>query len=97
MDRQAEVLEHALKIIFTSGLDSDAGRETFSRIARKHARIDLSKLYGVFVDTIIDTVRQQDPECTPEVEQAWTKMLGEFIERLKAVEAGVPRQLPTQQ
>jgi hemoglobin-like flavoprotein len=97
MDRQAEVLEHALKIIFTSGLDSDAGRETFSRIARKHSRIDLSGLYEVFVDTIVDTVRQQDPECTPEVEQAWTKMLGEFIERLKAVEAGVPRQLPTQQ
>lgn len=58
----------------------------------EHAPIDLSKLYDVFVETIIDTVRQQDSECTPQVEQAWSGMLGEFIERL---EADVPRQLPT--
>jgi hemoglobin-like flavoprotein len=95
MDRQADVLEHALNTIFTSGLDSEAGREMFGRIARKHARIDLSKLYDVFVETIVDTVRQQDSECTPQVEQAWRQMLGEFIERLKAAEADVPRHLPT--
>ena len=95
MDRQADVLEHALSTIFTSGLDSEGGREMLGRIARKHAHLDLSKLYDVFVETIVDTVRQQDSECTPKVEQAWRQMLGGFIERLRAVEADAPRQLPT--
>lgn len=84
MNRQADMLSQALKTLFTSGLESEAGRETASRIAKRHSRIDLSQLYDQFVDTLVATVREQDSQYTPQVEQAWKDVLGTFVQRLKA-------------
>jgi serine/threonine protein kinase len=82
MGHQANMLRGALTTIFTRGVESDQGQDTIRRITQKHAGLDLTTLYGVFVETFLATVREHDDEWNSHVEEAWKQVLNNFVEQL---------------
>lgn len=74
--RQNRLLRHAFGILLVFATQPDAEPTVLSRIAERHSRRDLDvppSLYPVFVDSMIATVRQYDPDFTPDVETAWRR------------------------
>ncbi len=52
-------------------------------MAERHARSDLAidpALYGPFVDSLIMTVQEHDPDFSPEVEAAWRTTVEQGIQ-----------------
>jgi hemoglobin-like flavoprotein len=73
--RQHNLLRHALSLllIFPTKPEAEA-RSLLRRVAERHSRRDLAidpSLYEPFVDALIVTVQQYDPEYSPEMEAAW--------------------------
>ncbi len=71
-ERQHKLLQHGLGLLL-----SYAGRPNphlLERIAERHGPSDLNvpaEQYDMFLDSLLYAARLHDPECTPEVEQAW--------------------------
>lgn len=82
--RQHNLLRHALSLllIYPNKPEAEA-RSLLRRVAERHSRSDLAidpSLYGPFVDSLIVTVRQYDPDFTPEIEAAWRTTVEQGIE-----------------
>ena len=58
-----------------------------SRVADRHSRRDLAidpALYPLFIDSLIDTVKQYDDELTPVVERAWRTAVATGVEYMQS-------------
>lgn len=79
-ERQNKLLQHGIGLLFTY-----AKRGTpilLERIAARHAPSDLgisADHFPLFVECLIQTVRECDPEATDETEAAWRVALGPGI------------------
>ncbi len=85
LDRQAKLLKHALGLLLSYGRKSDD--LLLARLAAKHSRkgIDVPPpMYSLFMDSLITTVREFDPECDAEVEDAWREALRPGIEFMQS-------------
>ncbi len=72
--RQHDLLRHALGLLLIFPGHPENEPTVLSRLAERHSRRDLNvhpQHYQAFVDSLVETVREHDPECTPEVEEAW--------------------------
>ena len=82
--RQHNLLRHALSLLLIYPNKPEAeGRSLLRRVAERHSRSDLAidpSLYGPFVDSLIVTVRQYDPDFTPEIEAAWRATVEQGVE-----------------
>lgn len=71
-ERQHKLLQHGLGLLL-----SYAGRPNphlLERIAERHGPSDLNvpaNQYDMFLESLLYAARLHDPECTPEVEEAW--------------------------
>ncbi len=73
-ERQHKLLRHAIGLLLIFPAQPEGEIALLHRIAKRHSRRDLNvdpALYGPFVDSLMDTVREHDPEFTPQVETAW--------------------------
>lgn len=71
-DRQNRLLQHGIGLLFIFAKRPNP--TLLERIAERHSSHDLDippGLYPHFVESLIQTVREFDPECTDEVEAAW--------------------------
>lgn len=73
--RQHNLLRHALSLLllFPTKPDPEA-RNLLRRVAERHGRNDLAidpSLYAPFVDSLVTTVGQYDPDYSAEIEAAW--------------------------
>jgi hemoglobin-like flavoprotein len=53
-----------------------------SRLAEHHSRRDLDippRLYPLFIDSLMATMRHYDTEFTPAIEKAWRATLGPVV------------------
>jgi hypothetical protein len=41
-------------------------------------------MYPLFVESLLTTVREHDPRCSPEIETAWREALSPGIEFMKS-------------
>jgi serine/threonine protein kinase len=75
MGRQYAMLRYALDILVDYPYDRTA---TLPAIASKHKGLD-HRLYGEFIEALIDTVRRCDPRWVPDLEDAWRERINEGI------------------
>lgn len=71
---QTRLLRHAIGLLLLFPTHSDEEPSILSRVAERHSRRDLDvdpALYGPFVDSLMETVGEHDPEFSREVEAAW--------------------------
>jgi hemoglobin-like flavoprotein len=87
--RQVRAMEDALFVV-ANAVQGEAGspaRLELPRIAARHGRADLdirAGLYDVFLECLIETVREHDTEWSAEVEAAWRETMGFGIEYMRA-------------
>jgi hemoglobin-like flavoprotein len=81
--RQNKLLRHAIGVLLIFPKQPDAEPTLLTRIAERHSRRDLAvpaSLYPPFVDSLIATVKQYDPICTPEIEEAWRRTVAKGVQ-----------------
>ena len=67
--------------------DSPEGRAHFDRIAQLHGKEALDirpDLYGVWIDTILESVAEFDPNYDDEIERVWRTLLQPAADYMKA-------------
>ncbi len=72
--RQHDLLRHAIGLLLIFPGHPTDEPTVLSRLAERHSRRDLNidpKHYPGFVDSLVETVSEHDPEFTAEVEEAW--------------------------
>lgn len=77
-ERQHKLLRHAIGLLLSFPEESDREPTILTRLAERHSRRDLGvdpSLYPPFLESLIDTIKRYDPQCTPAVEQAWRASL----------------------
>jgi len=82
--RQHNLLRHALSLLllFPNKPEAEA-RSLLRRVAERHGRKDLAidpSFYAPFVDTLVTTVKQHDPEFSPEIEAAWRNTVAKGVD-----------------
>lgn len=74
--RQNKLLRHAVGVLLIFPNQADSEPTLLNRIAERHSRRDLdipAVLYPPFVNSLIATVKQYDPEFTSEIGDAWRR------------------------
>lgn len=85
IDRQKHVLRTSLYLMSRACLGVEEGLEHLASVARTHSRrhLDIApSLYELWLDTLVATARDHDPEFSESIEAAWRKLLGCGIERM---------------
>jgi hemoglobin-like flavoprotein len=86
-DRQTRLLQHAIGLLLIYPAQPPGEPNLLERVAERHSRRDLDvapRLYAPFVDSLIETARQHDPQFTPEVETAWRATLAAGVAFMKS-------------
>jgi hemoglobin-like flavoprotein len=89
-ERQHLLLKHALGLLIIFAKRPNP--VLLDRIAERHSEIGvLDELYPAFVDSLVRTVSEHDPEYTPELADAWRAALAPGIAYMRARRAtGAP-------
>lgn len=83
--KQYKLLQHGLGLLLSYANRVDDS--LLERIAARHSSSGLGvppAKYALFVDSLLATVRELDPKCDPEVEQAWREALEPGIAFMKS-------------
>ena len=84
--RQKRALMASLHLMLLAAEDEKDGPERYLRdLAFRHSRSQLdigSHYYDLWLDSLLATVRECDPEWTREIEQAWSRVMGIGIDYL---------------
>ena len=86
-ERQNRLLRHALGLLLIFPKQPELEPSLLARVAGRHSRRDLDvppSLYPPFVGSLIATVRQYDPDFTPEVEEAWRRTVDKGVQYMTA-------------
>jgi hemoglobin-like flavoprotein len=78
--RQNKVLQHGLGLLFTYAKHGNPA--LLDRIATRHDQRDLDiapSYYPHFVESLLHSVREFDPQLSPEVEDAWKRSMAPGI------------------
>lgn len=73
-ERQHRLLRHAIGLLINFPFQPDDEPGILTRIAERHSRRDLDidpSLYPSFIDSLVQTAREHDPQFTTETERAW--------------------------
>ena len=77
-EHQKEAMRLSLRMMAMASVESDAADLYLEYIAKRHDRHHLNiepELYELWLEALIDTVRECDNEFDTEVEQAWRSVL----------------------
>lgn len=83
--KQYKLLQHGLGLLLSYGNKRDEA--LLERIALRHSPAGVNvhpSMYPLFVDSLLATVREQDPRCTGETESAWREALRPGIEFMQS-------------
>jgi hemoglobin-like flavoprotein len=89
-ERQTRMLAdslYALAVAAQARREGSPGWADMPRLAARHGHADLDirpGLYDNWLDCLIETARQHDPEFSPELEAAWRETLGVGIEYMRS-------------
>jgi hemoglobin-like flavoprotein len=82
-DRQHRLLKHALGLLIIYA--KRANPSLLDRIADRHVEVGVGDdLYPFFVESLIRTVADQDPEYTPAVGEAWRVALQPGLDYMRS-------------
>ena len=78
-DRQKRVLHASFYLILLAAEDPEKGPERYlGHLAERHSARDLkigAELYDLWLDSLLQTVKECDPDYDSEVERAWEQMM----------------------
>jgi hemoglobin-like flavoprotein len=78
--RQKRFLRASFYLILLASEDEKHGPERYLKyLAARHSASDLNvgaHLYDLWLDSLLQAVRECDPDYRPEVEEAWEEMMG---------------------
>lgn len=84
--RQHKLLQHAVGLLLTFPNQPASEPTILTRLAARHSRRDLNidpAFYGPFVESLLETVSQFDPEFSPVVEGAWRATVALGVDYMK--------------
>lgn len=77
--RQKRALRASLNLMLLVAADEEKGPARYlGDIAERHSKRDLdigAELYDLWLDTLLETVKECDPQFSPEVERAWERVM----------------------
>lgn len=86
LKKQARMLKISLYIMMLS--NDDSGREAqLEQLAQRHSRMELDikpELYDLWLDRLLQTVREVDPKFDAPTEAAWRRVLQPGIDFMKS-------------
>jgi hemoglobin-like flavoprotein len=77
-ERQKEAMRLSLRMMSMASVGGDAADLYLEYIARRHDRHHLNiepELYELWLEALIDTVRECDPEFELSIEKAWRSVM----------------------
>lgn len=84
--RQKRALLASLHLMLLAADEEATGPERYLRdLAARHGKAQLdigAHFYDLWLDSLLETVRECDPECSSEIEQAWERVMGVGIRYL---------------
>jgi hemoglobin-like flavoprotein len=86
-DRQHRLLQHGLGLLFNFNNQPATEPSILTRVAERHSRRDLDvdpSLYAAFLESLIATAGQFDPEFSPETEAAWREATAKGVAYMQA-------------
>ena len=87
-EQQRRLLRATVYIMVTRDVGDPKARETLERIGHSHGRSKLDirpEFYTVWLDSLCETVKQLDPEWTPDVETCWREGMRPGIELITSM------------
>jgi hemoglobin-like flavoprotein len=78
LDRQARLLQHALGLLLTFPKEPPGEPSLLTRLAAKHGPGEMNinpAWYPLFLQALVETAEQFDPEFTPALADAWRAVL----------------------
>jgi hemoglobin-like flavoprotein len=88
--RQTTLLRDAIGLLliapFLSGGETQ-GPTLLSKVAERHSRRQLNiepRLYPPFVESLLTTVKETDPEYSPAVEAAWRQAIAKGVDYMQS-------------
>lgn len=82
-ERQGRLLQHSIGLLFVYAKRRNPAM--LERIASRHGHGDLNvapEYYPLWVDALVETVREFDDACNPSIEQAWRQAVQPGIEHM---------------
>lgn len=86
-ERQHKLLRHAFGLLLNFPQQRAGEPTILTRVAERHGRRDLGvdpALYQPFIEALIDTVRDCDPDFTHAVEDAWRRTVHRGVAYMQA-------------
>ena len=86
-ERQHNLLKHAFGLLLIFPNQPEGEPTILARVAERHSRRELGvdpSMYQPFLDALIDTVRDCDPQFTPAVESAWRRTVEQGVAYMQA-------------
>lgn len=85
-EKQKQVLKDSLFLMLvTAGTDQGFGHDQLQKLGKRHSRNQLNikpEYYEIWIDTLMQTVRECDPSYTEALDASWRAALAPGIEFL---------------
>ena len=85
--KQKLLLKATIAIMVRHRIDDERARQVLIKVAQTHNRSGYNikpELYRLWLDSLCETVRQHDPEFTPDLEAQWRARMQEGIDVIVA-------------
>ena len=85
--RQHKLLQHAIGLLLNVPNQRPSEPTILTRVAERHSRKDLDidpSLYPAFVESLMQTVSEHDPEFSPDVDRAWRNTIDSGIRYMQS-------------
>lgn len=86
-ERQHRLLQHALGLLLNHPSQKKSDPPILERLAERHSRADLDidpSLYDSWLEALVTTVGEFDPQYTAEIGDAWRKAVKPGMEYMKS-------------
>lgn len=86
-ERQTRILKKSLYVLTMASVGTDDARNELLRLGLSHGRQGMNippQLYDLWLDCLMQTVREFHSEWHPDIERSWRDMLGPHIAVLKS-------------
>ena len=85
--RQHRLLQHAIGLLLSYNQHTTTEPNLLTRVAERHGRGDLGvdpSFYPGFLESLIKTAGEFDPEFSPEVDQAWREATAQGLAYMRS-------------
>ncbi|HEY9034876.1 MAG TPA: globin domain-containing protein [Pseudomonadales bacterium] len=86
-DKQQQLFTHGLLMLLEYASGKTMGKMAVRRLAESHSREKMAidpALYSIWIDCLVETVKELDKEYVPELEPQWRACLQKGIDVMKA-------------